>query len=145
MWAPYLHHITVHFPIALSIALAAIGLYSLGRESRSLDTILRWGGWVTCAAALVAVVSGIISAPGWFGGDGSVGLTHHRDLALTAFSVIALAAYSYEKYAGGGHPDWRRFAVGLWCVAAIAVIGAAHWGGSELHTDKVPWLEQKEK
>ena len=142
MWAPYLHHITVHFPIVLTIVLALTGIWSLYRDSDALEELMRWIGWVVVAAAGLAVVSGLVAAPGLFGTEGSAGLRHHRDLGLTALGVAALAAYSFERYARGGHADWHKFAVGLWCVAAFAVVGTAHWGGSELHPDKVPWIEQ---
>lgn len=145
MWATYLHHITVHFPLVLSIVLAAIGLWSWqADETDQLDPILRWGGWAAFGIACIATVSGIVTAPGWFGGDGSVGLRHHRDMALTTICVMGLAAYTFEKFATGGHPDLRQVAIGLWCVAAFSIIGTAHWGGSELHREAVPWLEEVE-
>ena len=139
MWATYLHHISIHFPIVLTIGLGAVGLYYLRRPDEALRPVIRWGGWTVFGFATVAVVSGLIIAPGWFGGAGSVDLTHHRDLALTTWLVIALAAWSFERAERGGHPDWRTFAVGLWCVAAFGVIGTGHWGGAELHDDTVPW------
>jgi len=145
MWAEYLHHVTVHFPLVLSIALAGVGLWSLHTDpTDQLDPVIRWGGWGAFALACVAVVSGVITAPGWFGGDGSVGLRHHRDLGLTSLSVFAFAAYTFETFARGGHRDWRRVAIGAWCVAAFSTIGTAHWGGSELHRDTVPWLEDEQ-
>ena len=145
MWAQYLHHITVHFPLVLAIVLGAIGLWSWSADrTDQLDPILRWGGWAALLFAVVAVISGIVTAPGWFGGEGSVGLRHHRDMGLTSLCVIGFAVWSFEAYARGGHPDWRQVAVGLWCVAAFSVIGTAHWGGSELHEDVVPWLEETE-
>lgn len=145
--APYLHHLTVHFPIVLSFVLSGVGLYALATTDwedvpEVLDPVLRLGGWLAAAAATAAVVTGIVAAPGWFGGDDTVGLRHHRDLALTAWCIFLLAAYAYEKALGGGHPDWKKFAVGCWCVATFGIVGAAHWGGSELHTDLVPWLEE---
>ena len=148
--APYLHHLAIHVPITLSFALAAVGLYALRSTNWEeipavIDPILRYGGWLVALATTVAVVTGVVAAPGWFGGEDTVGLRHHRDLALTAWCVIVLAAYSYEKALRGGHPDWKKFAVGCWCVATFGVVGAAHWGGSELHTETVPWLEETEE
>jgi uncharacterized membrane protein len=145
MWPEYLHHITVHFPIVLTMAMAATGLYSLRRpDSPDLQVVLRWGGWLTLAMTSIAAISGIISAPGLLGGGGEADLTHHRDLAITTWVVIALGAWSYNMGVRGDQPqqtsrDWRTFAVAMWCIAVFGVIGTGHWGGFGLHGDTIPW------
>lgn len=139
MWPSFIHHLSLHFPIVLTIALALVGLWSLREDSAALRRLMRVGGWVCFAMTTLAAVSGIVSAPGWFGGAGSQALSHHRSLGVTAWAVIALAAGSYEWGMRKGIADWRNFAVGLWCVATFAVIGAGHWGGSERHPEEIPW------
>ncbi|MBA2664585.1 MAG: hypothetical protein H0U74_20025 [Bradymonadaceae bacterium] len=143
VWPEYLHHLSVHFPIVLAMVLAAIGLYSLKRDTPELRTLIRWTGWTTLALTTVALVSGIIAAPGWFGGDGSPELTHHRDLAITAWCTIALATYAYDHGHRHDIRDLRTFAITIWLVATFAVIGTGHWGGSTLHPESVPWAAQE--
>lgn len=139
MWSEFLHHITLHFPIVLTLVVAGVGLWSLRDEIPQFQLFIRGVGWMCFAMTTVTVISGIIAAPGWFGGEGTAELSHHRNLGLTAWIVMGVAAFSYEKGIREAHTDWRKFGVGVWCVAAFAVVGAGHWGGTELHKDKLPW------
>jgi hypothetical protein len=140
MWFEYLHHITVHFPIVLSMAMAAVGLYShLRADTPELHTVLRYGGWITLLFTSLAAISGIISAPGLLGGGGEADLSHHRNLGVATWIVVALGAYGYEQGVRRQYRDWRGFAVAMWCIAVFGVIGTGHWGGSGLHGDSVPW------
>ena len=139
MWAPFLHHLTLHFPIVLSMVLAGVGLWSLRDESAQFRRLIRLGGWICFALTSVATIAGILAAPGWLGGEGSVGLTHHRNLGITAWVVIAVATFGYEWGVRNNESDWRKFAVGIWCLAVFAVIGAGHWGGTERHSGELPW------
>lgn len=142
VWSEYLHHVTVHFPIVATIGLAGIGLLWLSRPTDELALLLRWGGWTTFALTTIAVVSGIVTADGLFGGQGSTALRHHRDLGLTTWCVVGLAAWGFERGLRDDSDDWRRFAAALWCVAALSAVGTGHWGGSTLHDEAVPWIEQ---
>lgn len=139
MWFEFFHHISIHFPIVLVMVLAGIGLYALKNETPELQTVLRWAGWAAFAATSVALVSGIVSAPGWFGGGGSVALTHHRDLGILTWVVVGLAVWSYEYGYRRDVRDLRSFGVMMWCVAVLAVIGAGHFGGGTLHDSVLPW------
>lgn len=139
MWPEFIHHITLHFPIVLALVIAGVGLWSLKDEAPQLRKFVRWVGWVCFAFTTVVVVSGIIAAPGWLGGDGSPDLSHHRNLGLTTWVVVAIATFGYEYGVREDIADWRKFAVGIWCVASFAVIGTGHWGGTEQHQDKLPW------
>lgn len=136
MWADYLHHITLHFPIVLTMTMAVVGLYALRTKSEDLIPLLRWGGHATLAFTAMAVVSGLV-AGGISGGPET--LQHHRYLGVTAFIVIALAAFSYEYGIRSQTTEWRSFALCLWWVASFAVIGAGHWGGWGAHTDVIPF------
>ena len=139
MWPEYLHHVLLHFPIVMSMALAALGVWTRHDEAPVVRSFLRGAGWITLALTSVAAISGILAAPGWLGGDGTTALRDHRDLGVTAWAVIALAAGAYEIGARQDERDWRMFAVAMWCVASVAVIGAGHWGGSTEHADVVPF------
>jgi hypothetical protein len=141
MWPDFIHHLSLHFPIVLTLVLAGVGVWSLRSETDELRTLIRSLGWIALAMTTVAVVSGILAAPGWFGGEGSDRLGHHRNLALTTWVVVLIATLGYDYGVRKDHSDWRKFAVGIWCVAAFGVIGTGHWGGSEEHTDVVPWME----
>lgn len=135
----YLHHISIHFPIVMLLGLGAIGLYAIKRETPELITILRWGGWAAMILTSLAAISGILSAPGWLGGDGPKGLSDHRDLAVTTWVITLIAAPSFDYGVRHSERDWRLFAIGAWCVAAFGAIGAGHWGGSQQHPEVVPW------
>ncbi len=143
MWAQYFHHITLHFPIVLTMVIAAVGVWSLKDDAPQLRFFLRWVGWACFAMTTVTVVAGIIAAPGWFGGEGTEALSHHRNLGVTTWVVMALAASSYEWGVRQGSSDWRKFAVGVWCVTVFSVIGTGHWGGTELHREDLPWTQDE--
>ena len=91
------------------------------------------------AATTAAVVSGILAAPGWFGGDGPLELSHHRNMGVTVWCVAFVATISGEVGFRYSHTYLRRFAALVWCAAAFGVIGTGHWGGSVVHSDLVPW------
>ena len=143
MWPEFVHHLALHFPIVLSLTLAGIGVWSLRADTTELHALMRVLSWLTLGLTTVAVVSGILAAPGWFGGEGSQRLSHHRNLGLTTWAAVVLATFAYEHGVRFDSPDWRKFAVGVWCVAAFGVIGTGHWGGSEEHTDSVPWMQEE--
>lgn len=145
MWAQFLHHITLHFPIVLALVNAAVGLWSLKDDAPQLRTFLRISGWICFAFTTLTVIFGILAAPGIFGGEGPGELSHHRNLGLTAWAVMAVATLSYEWALRHKSVDWRKFAVGVWCVTAFAVIGAGHWGGTELHQDSLPWVDADDR
>ncbi len=121
----------------MTFVLAALGVWSVREEPASTQSFLRWAGWLTFALTTAAVVAGILSAPGWFGGEGDKLLRDHRDLGVTAWCVIGLAAFGYDY--GIRHTDrlWRLFGISIWGVAALAVVGAAHWGGIGEHPEVV--------
>lgn len=135
----FIHHLSLHFPIVLAFVLAGVGLWSLREDTPQLQRFMRVVGWVCFAFASVATVSGIMATPGWFGGDGSEALSHHRNLGVSTWVAMAIAAFSYEWGLRTKITDWRKFAVGVWCVAAFGVVGTGHWGGADRHPDEIPW------
>ena len=138
-WPTYLHHLTLHMPIALLPGMAALSLYARAHDDATTQRLVRLAGLVTLALTSAAALSGILSAPGWLGGDGPKGLTDHRDLALTTWCVTLCAALAYDYGARRAQRDWRMIGTGAWCVAAFAVLGAGHWGGAQQHPEVVPW------
>lgn len=137
MWPDFLHHLSLHFPIVLSIALAFTATFALRRdEPPALTPVIRFGGWTNLAMTTLAVISGLV-AGGLSGGPEP--LSHHRYLGITAFFVIALAALSYDYGTRHNIADWRRFGGLLWWVATFAIIGAGHYGGLAEHRSVIPF------
>ena len=139
MWDHYLHHITVHFPIIGSFGLAAIACVYIAKDELSYERLLRFGGWVVAIVSTVTVVSGVLMAPGWFGGDGPLELTHHRNMGIAAYVTILTAAIGFEIGLRQPKPYAKRFSALLWVAIAFGCVGAGHWGGSVVHSDIIPW------
>ncbi len=136
-----IHHLTLHFPIVMPVALGLFGVMTLKEQTPGLHRAMRIGGWVTVVLASVAALTGILSAPGWFGGEGPEVLSHHRWLGVTAWSVIVLAAWCYDRGVVREESDLRSYGVAMWWVAALAAWGAGHWGGVHNNPDVVPaWM-----
>lgn len=141
IWAKYLHHITLHVPLVASAMLAILGLLARGDEPETLQRFLRWIGWAVFGVTTVTVIAGILVAPGWLGGEGSSDLSHHRDLALTTWFVMGLAAGCYDKGIREGERDMRMYGIAMWWVTTFAVVGAGHWGASTHRPELVPWSD----
>ncbi|MFW5965982.1 MAG: hypothetical protein ACOCV2_00630 [Persicimonas sp.] len=142
MWSQFFHQVTLHFPIVLSLVIAAVGLWSFQDDAPQLRTLVRWAGWICFGITTVTVVAGLFAAPGFFGLEANEALSHHRNLGLTAWVVMGIATISYEWGIREESQDWRHFGVCVWCVTALAVIGAGHWGVTEEHRDSLPWVEE---
>lgn len=139
MWFEYLHHITVHVPLVGSAVLAGIGTYWVKSGADELGQVVRWLGWAVLAATTVAVVTGILSAPGGFGGDGPKVVSDHRNLGLTTFWAMATAVVAFEWGLRSGSVRAKKFGALVWWAVLLGAIGTGHWGGSSLHSDVVPW------
>ena len=135
----YLHHITLHAPIVMTVALTVLGVMTAKNETPELISFLRWAGWITLAMTSAAAIAGILSAPGPLGGGGSEVLRDHRDLGVTAWCVVALGAWGYDQGVRLKDHDWRLFGISMWGVAAISTAAAAHWGGRAEHADIIPF------
>ena len=145
IWPKYLHHITIHFPIVLLMVMAALGLWSLRHDIQPMQKAVHIGGWAAFALTSVAIITGLLTAPGTLGFGGDANLDHHRNLALTTWAITGLGAWSYHKGIQDTERDWRMFGVMMWCVAAFAVLGAGHWGGASHNKEIVPWYDQTTK
>jgi len=135
----YIHHITLHAPIVMTVALTALGVMTSKNETPELIAFLRWSGWITLALTSAAAITGILSAPGMLGGGGDEVLRDHRDLGVTAWCIVALAAFGYDQGVRDKDRDWRLFGISMWGVAAITTAAAAHWGGLGEHAEIVPF------
>lgn len=137
--ASWVHHITLHVPLTLPCVLAALGLWTWNHETPRQVNFLRWLGWAVAGIATVVVIAGMIAAPGTFGGEGSEVLRDHRDLGVTAWCVVACAVASYDYGVRHAQQDIRRLGICLWGVAALATLGAGHWGGLHEHAKLIPF------
>lgn len=136
MWPEFLHHITLHFPIVLSLGLALIATFTPVADHPPLMEILRLGGLLTLGFALVAAGSGIAAA-GLSGGEHL--LVHHRYLGILATLTIALAALSVHVGHRQQNEDLTGFGRLTWWAAAFATTGTAHWGAWAEHPDAIPF------
>ena len=139
LWPEYIHHLTLHFPIAGSMLLAGVGIWWVRTDDPTLARLVRVVGWIVFAATTAAAVSGVAAAPGILGGDGPQTLSDHRNMGITLWCVVAIAAIAFEVGLRKDEPYVKRFAALVWCAAAFGAVGAGHWGGSALHSDKIPW------
>lgn len=139
MWDAYIHHITVHFPIVMSFVLAVVGAWYVRTEDGRLFQFVRVAGGLTVAITLVAVVSGLFTAQEFWVEDGPSVLEHHRNLGITVFCVMLTAAIAVEWGHRAAEIKAVKFGALLWIAAAFGVLGAGHWGGLGMHSDRVPW------
>ncbi len=139
MWDAYLHHITVHFPIVMSLVLAAVGVWYVKTEDARLFTFVRVAGAITASITLVAVISGLVTAQHFWTEEGPDVLIHHRNLGITVLCVMLIAAAAVEWGHRADEIRAVKFGALLWVASAFGVLGAGHWGGSGVHSDVVPW------
>lgn len=148
IWFSWLHHVSIHVPLVMTMVLAVFGIWINHRSSGSgevndvLWKILRFGGWATAIITLVAVVSGLITADDFWTQDGPMVLIHHRNLGLTGFACVFTAVGATEWGIRHSQERVRRFGALCWLVASFAMIGAGHWGGSGVHSDRIPWQQE---
>lgn len=141
LWPEYIHHVSLHFPIAGSLLLACIGVWWVKTDDPTLGRLLRFAGWFVFGMTTAAAFSGIIAAPGILGGDGPQTLSDHRNMGVTLWCVAGVAAIAFEIGTRRNEAYLRRFAALCWCAAAFGAVGAGHWGGTALHSDKIPWQD----
>ena len=136
----WIHHVSLHVPLVLPAVLTCLGLLTWRDEEVSRHVkFMRWLGLFCLGATTVAILAGMASAPGLLGGDGSAVLRDHRDLGVTAWCVILLAALSHDAGVRQQDVSYRRLGTCLWGVATLAVIGAGHWGGLHEHAKHIPF------
>ena len=142
MWTEFLHHLFLQVPITASLGLAMIGIYFVISPANNIALIIRYLGWITFIAITGTALSGIFSAPGILGGDGPIELSHHRNLGLIVWSIALLATVGFEigaRTVSEYSKYIKSASVLLWIAVAFSAIGAGHWGGAVVHSDKIPW------
>ena len=141
---PYLHHVVIHFPVALSLIGALATLIAWFRRDAFWTDAQRRLAYVTALAAIVAIMTGLLSAAHLLE-DGAVAdavVLFHRNIALggTGLAVLtALVAFVGHRQSSAG----LALASQLGTLVAAAVIGgAAHFGGDMLHPGMAPWSDK---
>lgn len=135
----WIHHVSLHVPLVLPAVLTIFGAVTWREETPRQLQLMRWLGWLGLLATTVAVMAGIASAPGFLGGEGSAVLRDHRDLGITSWFVMLLAALGYDRGVRRDDVVFRRLGICWWGVAALAVIGTGHWGGLHEHAKHIPF------
>ena len=125
----YAHHVTLHVPLVMSLALGALGVVTWRAEHGPTCRFIRWAGWATLAVCLGTIVTGFLSAPDPLNQAQEAALGHHRNLAIMTGCIVLLAAAAYEAGVRHDAQDVRRLGVGLWAVAGLSALGTGHWGG----------------
>lgn len=142
MWTEFLHHLFLQVPIIASIGLTILGIYFVRSPADNLSELLRILSWMALVGISGAAITGILSAPGLLGGGGPEELSHHRNLGLIVWVITLFATIGFEigvhnktKYAH----YIKSASILLWAAVAFVAIGAGHWGGAYVHSDKIPW------
>ena len=139
--AAWLHHLTLHFPIALSFALAAFGVFTLRRDEPVLWEVLLWASRFAFLMTTLAAISGLVAAQDYWTEDGPYVLIHHRNLGILAWASSAAAFGGLEWGRIDKEKRAMQFGALCWIAVAAAMIGAGHWGGYGIHHDIIPWAE----
>lgn len=136
---PYLHHVAIHFPIALTMlaalcaGLAQVGVGSMSRDAR------RWLAYLAAASALVAITSGLLSASHVGGEIDDIKVARHRNVALLATALsVTTAILGWVGHRRSSGALVRTSEIGSIVVAAVVGL-AGHLGGDMLHPGLAPW------
>jgi len=140
---PWLHHLFLHFPIALSAAAALFVLIGwVRRGDESWQAASRLTAYLAAVTGVLAIATGLASAVHFVegGGEGAQ-VERHRNLALTAGAMLLLGAtLTWRGTRAPGSFAARAGSV-VTLVVAAAVSLAAHFGGEMLHPGLAPWAE----
>lgn len=135
---PYLHHVAIHFPIALAMlaALGSIVAWIRGDWFRDARRLL---SYLVTLSALVAATSGLLSAAHVAGEIEDSKVARHRNVALTAASIAILTGLlGFVGARKRSSALVRTSEVGS-IVTAAAIGLAGHFGGDMLHPGLTPW------
>lgn len=140
---PWLHHVFLHFPIALSAAAALFIVISwVRRRDESWQAASRLMTYLAAAAGVLTITTGLASAAHFVDDGGDAGrVSVHRSLALTASALLLLAAALRWRGARAHQSGVACVGSAVTLVAAAAVSLAAHFGGELLHPGLAPWAK----
>jgi uncharacterized membrane protein len=145
---PYVHHLAIHFPIALASLAAALAMYAWVRKATEWERVAAIVAQLGALSAVVAAVTGLLSASHIIeGGVAPAVVELHRNVALAGTGLLilaALASYVAARSAKRAESEGRsgspaRLAGVLMLIAATAVGAGAHLGGEMLHPGMAPW------
>ncbi|MBK7583236.1 MAG: hypothetical protein IPI67_23945 [Myxococcales bacterium] len=133
----YLHHLVIHFAIALAIVGVPCWLIAWRKQGSWLPAA-RGLAYTAAAASVVAAASGLLSAAHVIemGGDPER-IATHRNLALVAAGIMVVAAslvWRQERHSGK-----RWLVTGVFSLAAVSLAVASHFGADMLHPGLAPW------
>lgn len=119
--------------------LAGIGVVYVRKPAENLETILRFAGWFIALASVTAMVSGILAAPDWVRIGGPEELDHHRYMGIMVGVCALVCAIAFEFGVRQSSDYLKRFSALTWFAVFFGAVGTGHWGGSVVHSDRVPW------
>jgi uncharacterized membrane protein len=141
---PYLHHVIIHFPVALSLVGALTVLIAWLRGDAFWTDAQRRLTYATALAAIVAITTGLLSADHLLE-DGAVPravVLFHRNVALAGTALIVLSALvALEGRRRDSVGAARASQIGALLAAAV-IGGAGHLGGDMLHPGMAPWSDR---
>lgn len=139
----YLHHVLVHFPIALGLLAAAMAVIGWRRCNDSFDRHWRIVVQVVAAMTVLAIAAGLLAAPH----AEEAGLPLDKlfwhllfGIAAGVSFVLAAAVVTFERL--------RQVPRAVTLARMLTVIGAAaagfagHMGGDMLHPGMAPWSNE---
>lgn len=137
----WLHHLFLHFPIALSAAAALfVVLGWVRRGDESWRAASRLTAYLAAATGVLAIATGLASAAHFIEGGGNAAqIEFHRNLALAAGALLILGAVL--PWRGTRSPQALAARIGsvVTLLVAAAVSLAAHFGAEVLHPGLAPW------
>jgi uncharacterized membrane protein len=139
----YLHHVLLHFPVALSVTAALFVVLSWFRPSGSWAETARWVLYLAALAAVATAITGLVAASHVvdLGGDADA-VRRHRSVALPAAIALVVAAVVTWATKGAKERPGAKVAGALTLGAAVAVGAGAHFGGDMLHPGLAPWSNE---
>lgn len=139
----WLHHLFLHFPIALSAAAALFVVIGwVRRRDESWQAASRLTAYLSAGSGVLAIATGLASAAHFVEGGGDAAqVAFHRNLALAAGALLLLAAALTWRGTRAPQALAARAGSVVTLVVAAAVSLASHFGGEMLHPGLAPWAE----
>jgi uncharacterized membrane protein len=93
------HHVLLHFPVALSVLAAALHCVAAWRDDHVLRRFARFVVYLAALGAVIAVVTGLVSAGHVVeqGGDATAVVRHRNAALLAGALLLASGAASWFK------------------------------------------------
>lgn len=131
---PWLHHLFIHFPVAISALALGVALLALIRPATSTRQWVRGLVYITLLGAVLAVTTGLLSTEHFVmdGGDG-LQVHAHRNSALLALALVSVTAVvAWLTRLSPSRISDAGLAI-LLLLTATAAGMTAHRGGAMLH------------